>query len=211
MPRILAVGLTGGIASGKTTVGEILVELGARRIDADRLGHAAIAPGGAAYEAVVARFGTGILDDQGSIDRNRLGEVVFADPDARAALDALVHPAVRDGAREAFRAAAREENARLVIYDAALLVETGAHRDLDRLVVVRCSPAVQLERLLERGLDPARAQARIDAQAPLEDKLAVADYVIRTDQSLDATRKETIEVHRRLLDDWRDLTGSEAL
>jgi dephospho-CoA kinase len=209
-PRpVLRVGLTGGIASGKTTVAGFLSELGAYVVDADRIAHELLAPGGRAVDAVVSRFGTDVLDDDGGIDRAALGRLVFADPDARHALEAIVHPAVReemDRLIEAYRQT--EAGSPVAVVDAALLVETGRHQSLDRLIVLRCGRAVQLSRLEERGgLTREEAEARLDAQAPLAEKLAVADYVIDTETDLDETRRQTERVWERILADFEARYG----
>lgn len=202
---VLRVGLTGGIASGKSTVAEFLRELGARVVDGDRLAHEVMEPGAAAHDAVVARFGRGILDEAGRIDRGRLGPVVFADAEARAALNAIVHPAVRAAAWRRMDAPWDPGALPIAVFDAALLVETGAWRQLHRLVVTRCSPETQLRRLLERGLARDDAAARIAAQAPLADKLAAAHYVIETDTTLEETRRQTEEVWDFLVSDQAQL------
>ena len=204
---ILKVGLTGGIACGKSTVARFLRELGASVIDADAIVHELLSPGGAAFDDVVARFGTDILDGQGRIDRAALGRVVFAERAAREALNAVVHPRVRREAERRMRAFA-ERGERIAVYDAALLVETGAHSELDRLVVAHCSPATQLERLRERdGLSEDAARARIAAQSPSKEKLAHADYVIETGGSLEETRQRTVDVYHDLLEDYRATFG----
>jgi dephospho-CoA kinase len=208
-PRpVLRVGLTGGIASGKSSVAGFLSELGAYLVDADRIAHELLAPGGHGVEAVVGRFGTDVLDDDDGIDRERLGRLVFADPDARHALEPIVHPAVReemDRLVEAYRQT--EKGSPVAVVDAALLVETGRHRTLDRLIVVRCSREVQLARLEKRGLTREEAEARLDAQAPLAEKLAVADYVIDTETDLDETRAQTERVWERILADFETRYG----
>jgi dephospho-CoA kinase len=208
-PRpVLSVGLTGGIASGKSTVAGFLAELGAYLVDADRIAHELLAPGGHAVDAVVDRFGTDVLADDGGIDREALGRLVFADPDARHALEAIVHPAVREEMTrlvEAYRQT--EEGPPVAVIDAALLVETGRHRTLDRLIVLRCGRAVQLDRLEKRGLTREEAEARLDAQAPLAEKLAVADYVIDTETDLDETRAQTGRVWERILADFETRYG----
>lgn len=196
----LIVGLTGGIASGKSTVGGFLREHGAVVIDADRVAHEVMAPGGAAYDDVVDRFGRDVLDHDGRIDRVRLGAVVFADPQARRDLEARVHPRVREEIRAWIEATDAPDG--IAVVEAALLVETGAHREYDRLVVVRCSRATQIRRLAERdGMSPREAERRLDAQASLESRLAVADYVVDTDTDLGRTRRETEEVWRKLVGD----------
>jgi dephospho-CoA kinase len=208
-PRpVLSVGLTGGIASGKSTVAGFLVALGAYLVDADRIAHELLAPGGRAVDAVVDRFGTDVLADGGGIDREALGRLVFADPNARHALEAIVHPAVREEISRLIEAYRRkEEGGPVAVVDAALLVETGRHRTLDRLVVVRCSRAVQLHRLENRGLTREEAEARLDAQAPLAEKLAVADYVIDTETDLDETRAQTGRVWDQILADFERRFG----
>ena len=208
-PRpVLSVGLTGGIASGKSTVAGFLTELGAYLVDADAIAHELLAPRGHAVDAVVDRFGTDVLAEDGGIDREALGRLVFADPDARHALEAIVHPAVREEMTrlvEAYRQT--EEGPPVAVVDAALLVETGRHRTLDRLIVLRCGRAVQLDRLEKRGLTREDAEARLDAQAPLAEKLAVADYVIDTETDLDETRAQTERVWERILADFETRYG----
>lgn len=208
-PRpVLRVGLTGGIASGKTTVAGFLSELGAYLVDADKIAHELLAPGGRAVEGVVARFGTEVLDDDGGIDREHLGRLVFAHPDARHALEAIMHPAVReemDRLVEAYRLI--DDGSPVAVIDAALLVETGRHRMLDRLIVLRCGRDAQRRRLAERGLTADEAEARLDAQAPLAEKLAVADYVIDTETDLDETRRQTELVWRQILADFETRYG----
>ena len=191
-PRVLRVGLTGGIASGKSTVAGFLRELGATVVDADRIVHEALGPGGAAREAVEARFGTA--------DRAALGRIIFADAAARKHLEAILHPLVRKGYAERAARWRPEDGDPIVVLDAALLVETGMHANLDRLIVARCSREAQIERLMvSRGLARLEAEARVAAQAPLETKLAVADYVIDTDTSIDATRERTMAIYGLLL------------
>lgn len=196
------VGLTGGIASGKSTVGGYFAELGALVVDADRLTHAAQEPGGSAHPAIVERFGREILDPTGRIDRGVLGRIVFADAAARRELEAILHPAVR----AAFHGIVRERAALpdpppVALFDAALLVESGYHRELDGLIVVHCSREAQIERLARRdGMDRAAAEARISAQAPLEAKLAVADWTVDTGGDGEATRRQVVRI-------WQELTG----
>lgn len=202
--------MTGGIAAGKSTVAATLAELGACVVDADELVHRITDPGGAAFDAVVAQFGDEILDGSGRIDRTALGRRVFADPQARRALERIVHPEVRAEAHRLFEAAARERGVRVGVFDAALLVETGAYRDFHKLIVVRCSCETQIRRLVQRGASLADARARLAAQAPLERKLALADYVIDTQGTLDETRRQTRIVYDRLLSDFeREFAGAK--
>jgi len=203
-PAILMVGLTGGIASGKSTVAARLAELGACVISADKVAHEIIEPGGPAYDAVVERFGAGILSPDGHIVRERLGQIVFNDPEALRALNAIVHPRVRQESARRIEHCAQDGHTWLVIYDAALLVETGTHRNLDRLIVTACSRKNQIARLNERdGMSNADAAARIDAQAPLDDKIDRADYVIDTDGTIEETLRQTDEIYESLHADFK--------
>lgn len=181
----------------------MLAELGAFVLDGDELGHAVIEPGHPAHEMVVARFGREILDEHGNIDRTKLGRIVFTDPQAREALNAIVHPEVLAEADKRIADYAARGHSPIAIFDAALLVETGAYRSLDRLIVIRCSTEAQMHRLVARdGLAVDEAQARIEAQAPLAHKLAVANYVIDTDGTLRETRQQTEDVYAKLLADF---------
>jgi dephospho-CoA kinase len=190
------VGLTGGIASGKTTVSDALGARGAVVIDADVLARQVVEPGTPGLAAVVERFGAGVLTDDGRLNREALGRVVFADPEARRDLEAIVHPAVRA------RAAALESAAptdSVVVHVIPLLVETGQQDDYDVMVVVDVQPERQLERLRQRnGLDADAARARIAAQATRAARLAVADVVLTNDADTD----DLLEQVDRL---WRDL------
>jgi dephospho-CoA kinase len=197
---VLRVGLTGGIACGKS---HVLRRLGARGLgtmDLDAVAHAVMAPGGTAYADVVAAFGHGILGPDEAIDRGRLGALVFGDPAARSRLDSMVHPRVRE--EEARRAAAREaEGAAVLVSDAALLVEAGAHLRYDRLVVVHCPPAEQLRRLVERdGLAEAAARARIDSQMPVGEKVRFAHVAIDTLGTIEATESRADRLADELLE-----------
>ena len=199
---ILRAGLTGGIASGKSTVAGFLRGLGAFVLDADDLARQAMRPGGAVHESVLQRFGEEIATPDGSIDRPRLAARVFADPAELAALNAIVHPAVREEAARRFLECEEKGLHPVGVLDAALLVETGYYRELDRLIVLRCSPETQRSRLrTRRELAPGEAESRLAAQAALERKLAVADYVIETDTTLEETRRQTERVWEALLAD----------
>jgi len=201
--RTLLVGLTGGIASGKTTVSQILAEHGAFVVEADKLAHAVIAPGGSAYEAVVDRFGREILDERGNVVRPRLAQIVFHDAEARRALNGIVHPRVRREFDRRLEAYIPSGHAPIAVFDAALLVETGAYADFHRLIVTRCELEAQIRRLTVRNaLSVEDARARIGAQAPLERKLALADYVIDTDGTLRETRRQTDRVYVQLVEDF---------
>jgi dephospho-CoA kinase len=205
---ILCVGLTGGIASGKTTVARWLGECGALVVHADEVVRELTSPGGAAFDAIVDRFGRSLLDSEGSLDRKELARIVFRNADERAALEAIVHPEVRAEAVRRFARCAAEGISPIGIYDAALLVETGAWRDCDRLVVVSCSLETQRRRLREReGVTSEDAEARISAQWSLARKLAVADYVVDTDVPPETTRNRCTELYRELLADYEAEIG----
>lgn len=171
-------GMTGGIASGKTSVARLLEEQGALVIDADQIAREAVAPGTPALEALVDAFGPEILHPDGTLNRTALGDTVFNNDDARATLNGIVHPEV--ARRSAFAlAAALQTDRRPVIYDAALLVETGRHRDFAGLIVVASSVDAQIRRLMNRdALSEEDARARVASQLPLDEKLAVADFVV---------------------------------
>lgn len=194
MRRTRVIGLTGGIASGKSTVAAMLRELGAPLVDADELARRVVEPGTPGLAAVVEHFGAGVLDPDGQLDRKQLGARVFADPEARAALNAITHPRIAElSQREIARLAA--DGAPVVIYEAALIVENQLHRGLDRLIVVAVPEAVQLARLMQRdGVSEAEALARVRAQLPLADKVAVADHVIDNAGSLEETRAQVARV-----------------
>ncbi len=184
---MLRVGLTGGIACGKSQVLRRLAARGLATLDLDRVAHDVMAPGGVAYDDVVAAFGSDILAPDGRIDRVALGGIVFGDPAARSRLDALVHPRVREEeARRAARLAA--EGHEVLVSDGALLVEAGVHLRFDRLVVVHCPPDVQKERLMARDAIPAAAaRSRLEAQMPIAEKRRFAHLEVDTSGSLSQT------------------------
>jgi dephospho-CoA kinase len=182
-------GLTGGIGAGKSTVARLFAARGVPVLDADALSREIVAPGQPAH-AQIAKVWPDAVAPDGTIDRKRLGHIVFADPAARAHLEAITHPHIQALAEQRFAALAAAGHP-LVIYEATLLVETGRHRDFDGLIVVTASPAVQLERILARGgLTRDAALARLDAQAPVEAKLAAATYIIDNSGSLAATEAQ---------------------
>ncbi len=193
---MLRVGLTGGIASGKTAVSDALGERGAVVIDADVLARQVVEPGTPGLAAVVERFGTDVLTDDGRLNREVLGRLVFTDAGARRDLEAIVHPAVRARAAE-IEATADSDS--VVVHVIPLLVETGQQDDYDVLVVVDVEPERQLERLRRRnGLDADAASARIAAQASRADRLAVADIVLDNDDDTEALLDQVDRL-------WRDL------
>jgi dephospho-CoA kinase len=192
---LLRVGLTGGIASGKTQVRERLAARGCRTLDLDQAARDAVAPGSEALAEIVAAFGERVLKN-GVLDRAALGALVFADAEARVRLNAIVHPRVRELER---RWAAGQPKGAVLVTDAALLVETGAHLRFDRLVVVHCEPAVQLARLRARdGLDERSAQARIDAQMPAAEKKAFGHFLIDSSGAPEDTSRAADAVFEEL-------------
>lgn len=193
-------GLTGGIASGKSTAARMFEAHGVGVVDADRVYRDVVAPGGEGLAAIVAEFGAGVLDAQGGLDRERLAAIVFGDAQARAKLNAITHP--RIGVRSMELLAALQQGPHpYLIYEAPLLVEVGAHRGLAALIVVAADPALQVERAIQRdGATAEQARSRIAAQLPLSEKVAVADYVIYNDGSLDTLRERVRAVHEAILE-----------
>ncbi|MDD5305748.1 MAG: dephospho-CoA kinase [Deltaproteobacteria bacterium] len=192
------VGLTGGIASGKSLVAGFLREAGAPVLDADQLGHMVLEPDGEAYAGTVLAFGREILGDDGTIDRRKLGALVFGNKERLELLASLTHPAISRLAQKGLALVA-ERGASFAFYEAALLVETGTYRNLSALVVISCPVATQLKRLAARdGLSPEEAAARIASQHALAEKLAVADWVIENDGPPEEARERTLEILTRI-------------
>ena len=197
---LLRVALTGGIATGKSYVRTRLAEHGIPTLDADVLAREAVAAGSSGLAAVAARFGTEVLLPDGSLDRRALGNVVFADAQARADLEAIIHPRVRDAtATWLDRLAAAGES--LAVVDIPLLYETGRDHDFDRVVVTSCPRSQQVARVVERdGLTPAQAEARIDAQLPTDAKVQRGDFVIDTGGTFGDTNRQVDRVVEKLLE-----------
>jgi dephospho-CoA kinase len=195
----VVVGLTGGIASGKSTVARLFGALGVPVVDADLVARDVVAPGSEGLRAVLAAFGDGVLGANGALDRQALGAIVFADGDARRKLEAITHPriAIESGRRLAEGSASA---APYVLYEAALLVENGAYKMFPALIVVTAPEEVQRARIAARdGLDDAQARARIAAQAPVAAKLAVADWVIENVGDLAALETRVAEIHHAIV------------
>jgi dephospho-CoA kinase len=193
------VGLTGGIGSGKSVVSRLLRTYGAVVVDADLIAREVVEVGTPGLAAVADDFGVEVLQPDGSLDRPALGRRVFSDPEALARLNRITHPLIAERTRELFRKAA-ESGVRVLVHDIALLVENGLHRDYDDVVVVAAEPATQVDRLVRlRGMSEDEARARIVAQAPLEDKLAVATHVIRNDGPLEELAPQVQRVWVSLL------------
>ena len=197
-PRI--VGLTGGIASGKSTVARHFERLGVPSVDADLLAREVVAKGSAGLTAIVEAFGEDVLLPDGNLDRKTMGQRVFSDPVARAKLNAITHPRIAALGAERVRLLS-QKGVPYVLYEAALIVENGLHRGMHALVVVSADMGTQRARIMQRDtLSLVEAEARINAQAPLERKLEVADFVIDNSQiNLDTLESRVGEVHEALL------------
>lgn len=196
----VVVGLTGGIGSGKSTVARHFAgELGVPVVDADQVAREVVEPGTPGLAAVLEALGDDLVDADGRLDRAALGQRVFADPAKRKTLESILHPRIAARSMERFAALAAEGHA-YVLYEAALLVETKRHDTFAALVVVAVDPDTQLARVMGRDeLSKEEAQARIDAQLPLSEKVAVADYVIDNSGTLEQTQARVREVHEALL------------
>lgn len=187
MPRLL-IGLTGNIATGKSTVARMLRELGAVVIDADQVAREVVRPGQPTLEEIARAFGPGVLLPNGELDRPQMARLVFGDPDRLKQLEAIVHPAVREAMWRAIRA---QPDDAVVVIEVIKLFESGWARECDQVWVTHCPPEMQVARLVsDRGLSPAEARARVEAQNPQADKLARADVVIDTSGSLEETRRQ---------------------
>ena len=203
---MLRVGLTGGIATGKTTVAAILRELGCHLLDDDKIAHRLIEPGAAAYEDVVHEFGHDLLTPDGRVDRKKLGAIVFADAARLARLNAIVHPRVLEAQDRELDAIERAEPHAIAVVEAALLIEAGYAPRLDHLVVTWCTPEQQLARLTRqdagrganRGLTVDEARQRIAAQMPIDEKRQMADEVIDCSGSLEHTREQVVALVAKL-------------
>jgi len=191
------IGLTGGIASGKSTVAKILERMGAVVIDADALSREVVTPGEAAYEAILAEFGERIVNPDRTINRSALGEIVFADPGARNRLERITHPAIGRRADQNL-AELRRQGVPLVFYMAPLLIESGASARVDEIWIIYADPATQLHRLVERdGMSRDRALQRIAAQMPMDEKKKYGRVVIDNRGSLEETEQQVREIWAR--------------
>lgn len=195
------VGITGGIACGKTTVSDLLSEKGAMPINADEIGHQLLKADSPVIGELVNTFGQDILEESGDVSRKKLGAIVFNDKAAREQLNAILHPLIIQRSRACARQLAAEDPACIVLLDAPLLIEAGAYDTVDVIVVVTASPETQLQRTLERGIAQGRplteseVQARIEAQMPVAEKVKYADVVIKNEGTL-------AELHRQVDNLW---------
>ena len=188
--RGIIVGITGGIACGKSTVSKLLSKKGAIPINSDEIGHQLLKRGSPVMGALLETFGSDILDESGDVSRQKLGAIVFNDKAARERLNAIMHPPIVERSRsEANRLVTQDANC-VVLIDAPLLIEANSQDTVDVIVVVRASTQIQLQRLLDRSLSPAEAQARIDSQMPLSEKVKYADFVVENDGTLEELQRK---------------------
>ncbi len=196
---MLRVGLTGGLACGKSFVGRTLEQLGCHLIRADDIGHEVLLPGGAAFQPAIEEFGSGILNESGAIDRHKLAALVFDNPERLARLNALVHPAVIQREEELLAAAEQRDPRGIAVLEAAILVETGSYKRFDKLIVVSCTFEQQIARAVHRdGCTEDEARARLRRQMPLEEKLRFADFVIDTSGAKEDTVEQTRTIYEKL-------------
>jgi len=195
---MLRVGLTGGIASGKSTVAARMRELGLTVLNADLLAHQLMEPGQPAYDDVVREFGREVLAADGTVDRKKLGDIVFRDAARREQLNAIVHPRVIQAREEQLKQMEATNPRGLAIVEAALLIEAGYYKKLDRLIVCSCRPEQQMERLRARGLSEEEVRQRIAAQLPLEEKLRLADDIVDCSGTIEDTLRQTDALVERL-------------
>lgn len=196
---MLAVGLTGSIATGKSFVTGYLRELGAEVIDADQAARMVVEKGTPGLEAVVREFGTEVLAPDGTLDRKKLGSIVFADEAKRLKLNSIIHPLVIEMQDEWLASVEERNRDAIAVVDAALMIESGGYKRFDKLIVVVAEPAVQLARLMARdNLSENEARRRIDAQMPQDEKRKFADHVIDTSNGYEDTKRQTREVFASL-------------
>jgi dephospho-CoA kinase len=195
---MLKVGLTGGIASGKSTVAFMLRNLDCQVLEADTLAHELLEPGQSAYDEVIREFGNGILGPGDKVDRAKLGAIVFSDAAKRAKLNQILHPRILQVVRQWFNSLSLAGGPDLAILEAALIIEAGFHKELDKLIVCWCKPEQQLARLIERGMTREQAGLRIASQMPADQKRALADEAIDCSGSLEATEKQVAMIFAKL-------------
>lgn len=197
---MLKVGLTGSIAVGKSYVLSVLADLGCVTFDADKIAHSVMEPGREAYNVIVREFGEDVLGTNGSIDRQKLGAVVFADEGRRMRLNEIVHPRVIEEQNGLLQEAEAKNPECIAIIDAALMIESGGYKRFDKLIVVYCDRETQIERLIQRNqITREDAERRVAAQMSSEEKLRYADYTIDTSGTFETTRQRVVEVYEELL------------
>ncbi|MEO6049949.1 MAG: dephospho-CoA kinase [Pyrinomonadaceae bacterium] len=196
---MLKVGLTGSIAVGKSYVCDVLRELGCHVLDADKTSRDVVEPGSEGLRQIVKEFGSSVLLPNGELDRKKLGAIVFADEEKRTSLNSLVHPLVIEAQNQWIKTYEENDPDGVAVIDAALMIESGGYKRFDKLIVVWCSPTIQLTRLMLRDdLTETDGQKRLNAQMPQEEKKRYADYLVDTSFGFDDTRKQTNEVFQML-------------
>ena len=197
---MLRVGLTGGISTGKSTVGRMFVELGCHLLDSDQITHELLEPGQAVHDDVVRDFGSRILRPDGTIDRRILGNIVFKeDPPSRERLNRLLHPAIVHRQQEWLTEMESADPNGIAIVDATLMIEIGTYKNYDQIIVVTCRPDIQKQRLMARsGLSEDQIEARIQSQMPLEEKVKFANFVVENSGDLTGTRRQVEEINSKL-------------
>jgi len=196
---MLRVGLTGSIAVGKSFVSAVLAELGCHVLDADTTAREVVEAGTPGLRAILDAFGAEVLQSDGSLDRARLGAIIFADERKRALLNSILHPYIIATQDAQLRRWEIIDPRGIGVVDAALMIESGGYRRFDRIIVVHCRPEIQVERLMSRnGLSHEEALRRISAQMPQEEKKRYADYLVDTSEGFEPTRRQTVEIHNAL-------------
>lgn len=200
---MLVAALTGGIATGKSVAAEILHNLGCYLFKADESAHQFMLPGTAIWEAIVTRFGKGILKDSAAIDRKKLGKIVFSDEKHRRYLNEIIHPEVRNKMLETIERLKEEAEIKIFISEAALIIEAGNTRHFDKIIVTHCRAEIQLERvMMRRGISETQARKIIGSQMPQAEKITYADYLIDTSGAMESTIDQTEKVFRFLYRDY---------
>jgi len=196
---MLIVGLTGGVASGKTAVSQVLGEEGAYIIDADQIARELVQPHKPAWNEIIRAFGKEILQEDRSVDRKELADKIFADPEQRKVLNQILHPRIKEEIARRAREIGQKNPEAIVVIDAPLLVELGMHHNVDRLIVVTSTQTQQMERLKKRdGRSPEEALRLLSSQMPVEEKEKLADFVVRNEGSLEEMKKRAKEVFKEL-------------
>src|SRR4030065_452552 len=197
--RMLIVGLTGGVASGKTAISQVLKGDGSYIIDADQIARELVQPHKPAWNEIIRAFGKEILQEDGSIHRKKLADKVFADPKKRKLLNQILHPRIKEEMDRRTKEIGQKDPEAIVVIDAPLIVELGDQRDMDKLIVVASTQTQQIERLKERdGISPEEALRILSSQMPVEEKVKLADYVIRNEGSIEEAKKRGKEVFKEL-------------
>jgi len=196
---MLIVGLTGGVASGKTAISQVLKEEGAYIIDADQIARELVQPQKPAWRKLIGAFGKEILQEDGSIHRKKLADKVFADPKKRKLLNQILHPRIKEEMDRRTKEIGQKDPKAIVVIDAPLIIELGNQRDMDKLIVVASTQTQQIKRLKERdGISPEAALRILSSQMPVEEKVKLADYVIRNEGSIEEAKKRAKEVFKEL-------------